>query len=608
LRSSADLPEVINFSRKMSAPVKTPDVGDFLSRCNLMLLKKCNSDNRWPLLRVSFVILYGCSLHANSPAVNYNELPVHLDFSSFGVINMQIKYSVSFAILVLCIPAYLNAQQIASDASKAPVETNKKEADGETDSQYSRKIEIESKVTTSHEVTINGNTIQYRATAGTQPVWADDGHPIATIFYTYYRRSGIEDIDRRPLVISFNGGPGSASVWMHLAYTGPRILNIDEEGFPVQPYGVRENPHSILDVADIVYVNPVNTGFSRIVDDNADREQFFGVNQDIKYLAEWINTFVTRVDRWKSPKYLIGESYGTTRVSGLAYELQNQQWMYLNGVILVSPTGLGIDRDGPVGAANRLPYYAAAAWYHKQLPEDLQNLDLPEVLEQAEQYTINQLLPVMVKGAWAGDEEKIAAVKQFARFSGLSEKSIAQHNLDVPTGFFWKELLRDEGQTIGRLDSRYKGIDRMDAGDSPDFNSEIASWLHSFTPAINSYFRNDLNYKTDIKYNMFGPVSPWDREGDQTGENLRQAMAMNPYLNAMIQSGYYDGATTYFNAKYTMWHIDPSGKMKDRFRFKGYRSGHMMYLRAEDLKTSNEDIRQFIVDSTPEPGKPAKYK
>lgn len=471
----------------------------------------------------------------------------------------------------------------------------------------SRKIDVESTVVTNHEVMIKGKKVPFSATVGTQPVWDNGGDPIATLFYTFYERTDVKDKDTRPLVISFNGGPGSASVWMHLAYTGPKILKIDDEGYPIQPYGVKDNPHSILDVADIVFVNPVNTGYSRITNPKANKKQFFGVNQDISYLAEWINTFMTRTNRWNSPKFLIGESYGTTRVSGLAYRLQNTHWMYLNGVILVSPTDLGISRDGPVGRANRLPYYAAAAWYHKQLPADLQSKDLLVVLEEAENYTMNKLLPTLAKGAWAPDAEKEEAIKMFSRYSGLNEKVIRQHNLDVPTGFFWKELLRDEGHTVGRLDSRYKGIDRMDAGMSPDFNSELTSWLHSFTPAINGYFQNFLNYKTDIKYNMFGPVNPWDRSGDNTGENLRAAMAMNPYLHVMTQSGYYDGATTYFNAKYNMWHTDPSGKLKDRMSFKGYRSGHMMYLRAEDLKNANEDIRIFIKNSIPPAGTPAKY-
>ena len=469
-----------------------------------------------------------------------------------------------------------------------------------------RNIPADSTVTTTHEVTIKGKRIPFKATAGTQPVWDQDGKPIAALFYTYYERTDIRDKASRPLFISFNGGPGSASVWMHVAYTGPRVLQIDDEGYPIQPYGIRDNPHSILDVADIVFVNPVNTGYSRILDKDAKRETFFGVNEDIKYLAEWVNTFVTRKNRWASPKYLIGESYGTTRVSGLALELQNSHWMYLNGVILVSPTGLGIDRDGPVGAANRLPYFAAAAWYQKALTEELQNKDLDELLPEVEEYTINELIPVMAKGGFIDEAKRKEAAAKMAYYSGLSEKVILQHNLDVPTSFFWKELLREEGFTIGRLDSRYRGLDRQDAGVRPDFNSELTSWLHSFTPAINHYFKNYLRYNTDIKYNMFGSVRPWNRDGDNTGENLRQAMAQNPYLHVMTQSGYFDGATTYFNAKYTMWHIDPSGKLKDRLSFKGYRSGHMMYLRAEDLASANEHIREFIIKSYNK-GQPAKY-
>ena len=459
---------------------------------------------------------------------------------------------------------------------------------------------------TQHTTTIKGKTIKYSAKCGTQPVWNDKGKVIASLFYTYYTRDGIEDRSSRPLVISFNGGPGSASVWMHLAYTGPVILRIDDEGYPVQPYGVKENPHSILDVADIVFVNPVNTGYSRILDPKAEKKTFFGVNADIKYLGEWISTFVSRNNRWLSPKYLIGESYGTTRVSGLALALQNSSWMYLNGVILVSPTSLGIERDGPVVAANRIPYFAATAWYHKKLAAELQNRSLEDVLAEAEDFAINQLIPAMAKGGFLEEAERKKMAEKIAYYSGLSEKSVLQNNLEIPTSFFWKELMREEGFTVGRLDSRYKGIDRKDVGTRPDFNSELTSWLHSFTPAINYYLREKLKFKTDLKYYMFGPVHPWDRSGDRTGENLRQAMAQNPYLKVMIQSGYYDGATSYFDAKYTMWQLDPSGKMKDRLSFKGYQSGHMMYLRADDLASSNEHIREFIQASLSN-GKAAKY-
>ena len=470
-----------------------------------------------------------------------------------------------------------------------------------------RKLPADTTVVTTHETTIKGKKVLYKATTGTQPVWNEDGKVIAALYYTYYQRTDIRDNASRPLVISFNGGPGSASVWMHVAYTGPKVLNIDPEGYPLQPYGVKSNPNSILDVADIVYVNPVNTGYSRILDDEAKKETFFGVNADIKYLAEWLNTFVTRYNRWRSPKYLIGESYGTTRVSGLALELQNRHWMYLNGVILVSPTEIGIERDGPVMAANRLPYFAAAAWFHKVLPADLQQKDLPEVLAEAEEYAINTLTPALVKGGFLPDQEKAAVAKKMAYYSGLSEKSILQNNLDVSTSYFWKDLLRDKGLTIGRLDSRYLGIDEKEAGVRPDYSAELTSWLHSFTPAINYYLQQELKFKTDIKYNMFGPVHPWDRTNNHTGQDLRLALAENPNLNVMIQSGYFDGATTYFNAKYTMWQIDPSGKMKARLSFKGYRSGHMMYLRAEDLINANDDVRDFISKTLLPKGKPIKY-
>src|SRR5690606_20609497 len=251
------------------------------------------------------------------------------------------------------------------------------------------KIPVDTMVVTNHAITINGQNLSYQATAGTQPVWNNKGEPIATLFYTYYKKSNSEK-EKRPIIFSFNGGPGSASIWMHLAYTGPVILNIDDEGYPVQPYGTKANPHSILDVADIVYIDPVNTGYSRMVKEDTPRSTFFGINSDIKYLSDWVNTFVTRVNRWASPKYLIGESYGTTRVAGIVAHLQDAHWMYFNGVILVSPTDMGIERGGPVKMANYWPYYAATAWYHKALPADLQSKDLDELLAIVERFALNE--------------------------------------------------------------------------------------------------------------------------------------------------------------------------------------------------------------------------
>ena len=477
-------------------------------------------------------------------------------------------------------------------------------------SAQNRKIPVDTIVTTSHITKIKGITVNYQAQTGTQPVWNSEGKPIATLFYTYYKRTDVKNRSVRPLIFSFNGGPGSASVWMHLAYTGPRILKIDDEGYPIQPYGYKSNPNSILDVADIVFINPVNTGYSRMLEVDGkmpDREQFFGINEDISYLAEWLTTFVSRKERWESPKYLIGESYGGTRVMGLSAALQEDQWMYLNGVIMVSPADYKVIRvGGPVSSAMNLPYYAAAAWFHKKLPQRLLQKDLTEILPEVEDFTINKLIPAIAKGGFITKEEKMNVAVKMSEYSGLSLESVNQNNLDIPTRFFWKDLLRDQGLTIGRLDSRYLGIDRKDAGMGPDYSAELTSWLHSFTPAVNHYIRKELKFNTDIRYNMFGPVHPWNNDNDNTREDLRRAMAENPYLKVLFQSGYYDGATTYFNAKYTMWQVDPSGKMKDRFYFKGYRSGHMMYLRNEDLIKANNDIRTFI-EITASKGKAAKY-
>ena len=474
------------------------------------------------------------------------------------------------------------------------------------------KIPLDTIIISNGSVSIKGKQVNYKAETGFQPVWDKDGKTIASLYYTYYKRTNDKKGNKRPIIYSFNGGPGSASVWMHLAYTGPKILKIDEEGYPIQPYGVKDNPNSILDVADIVYINPVNTGYSRKIADNKGKmpedELFFGVNADIKYLASWMNTFTTRHNRWESPKYIIGESYGGTRVMGLSLELQNSQWMYLNGVILVSPADYKVLRvGGPLSSSLNLPYYTAAAWHHNALPSALQSKDLLDILPEAEEFAINELIPALAKGGFISTANKQKIANKMSYYTGLSEKVILQQNLDVPNHFFWKELLRDKtGQTIGRLDSRYLGVDKVETGIRPDYSAELTSWLHSFTPAINHYVRNNLGFNTDVKYNVFGDVGEWDRTNDNTRDNLRQAMAQNPYLKVLTQSGYYDGATTYFSAKYSQWQIDPSGKMKDRIYFEGYRSGHMMYLRNVDLIKANEDLREFIINSSSN-GKAAKY-
>ncbi len=495
-------------------------------------------------------------------------------------------------------------------AAQEKPDGKKKESSSDAAELPKRELAADSTITLTNEVTIRGVRVPYRVTTGTQPVYGEDGATIAALYYTFYERTDVSDTARRPLFISFNGGPGSGSLWMHLGYTSPKQLVIDDEGYPVQPYGVRDNPHSILDVADIVYVNPANTGFSRILDDEIDRDVFFGVDADISYLADWVDVFVSRQKRWRSPKYLIGESYGTTRVSGLAGELQNRHWMYLNGVILVSPTGLGMEAEGPAPRSPvlKLPYFAAAAHYHGQLEEDLQSLELAALLAEVEKFTLDEYLPALSRGGFLADEQRSEIARQVARYSGLSEEFVLDHNLAIPSSAFWKELLRDQGYTIGRLDSRYLGVDRKNAGGRPDYSPALTSWNHAFAPAINHYLRDELGYETDLQYNLFGPVHPWGgRNEHDVAEELRQAMAQNPYLHVMVQSGFYDGATDYFTAKYVLWNLDPSGRLTDRMRFEGYESGHMMYLRKEDLATSNQHIREFIEATTPAEGEAASY-
>ena len=475
----------------------------------------------------------------------------------------------------------------------------------------SRKIPKDTLVKTNHSVQIKGQNVPYEAIAGMQPVWNEKGEMTATMFFTYYKRSDIKDVANRPIIFSFNGGPGSASVWMHIAYTGPVLLNIDDEGNPIQPYGYKDNPHSILDVADIVYVDPVGTGYSIMLEDKEgkmpDKEKFYGINADVKYLASWMNTFVSRHNRWLSPKYIIGESYGGTRVMGLSNELQSAHSMYLNGVIMVSPADYKLYNTGnAIGTTVNIPYYTAAAWYHKMLPTALQSKDLEEILPEAEHFALHEALPALSKGGFISDTEKEEIANKMSYYTGLSKEAILSQNLDVGTRFFWKELLREKGYIIGRLDSRYLGLDKQDSGDSPDYNPELNSWMHSFTPPVNHYIKNELKFETDVPYMVLNGLGYWDRRNDNVREGLRKAMVTNPYLKVLVQSGYYDGATTYFQAKQTMWLVDPSGKLKDRFTFKGYRSGHMMYLRNEDLKTANDDIREFIVNSY-KPGNVAKY-
>lgn len=449
-------------------------------------------------------------------------------------------------------------------------------------------------VITQHTIRVGQQTIAYSAEAGWLPI-REDGKTVARMFYVAYNRSGITDLGTRPIIFSFNGGPGTASVWMHMGYTGPRRVVYDDEGFALRPPGtIDDNPSSILDLADIVYLDPVGTGFSRMME-GEDLHKFHGKMSDIRSVAEFIRLYLAKKDRWASPKFVIGESYGTTRAAGLAGFLLNQHQIYLNGVILVSMTGLDIESGPDIGYASAMPQYAATAWYHKQLPAELQAKPLRALLDEVEAFAISDYLVALVKGDRLADEDRDAIAQRVARYTGVTPEYVKSTNLRIDARRFWKELLRDQRLTVGRLDSRYIGVDRDAAGEAPEYDPAIADWNGTFGNVTNRYLREELKYNPDIQYYVWGNVRPWQQDpGTSVGDLLRQAMRNNPYLKVLIQGGYYDAATDYFGAVYTISHIQPGGEFWNRFRFSFYESGHMMYLRNVDRARANDDLRSFI--------------
>jgi carboxypeptidase C (cathepsin A) len=449
-------------------------------------------------------------------------------------------------------------------------------------------------VVTQHSAQIGDQTVNYAAEAGWLPI-RDDGKVVAKMFYIAYTRDGVGDLGNRPLVFSFNGGPGTASVWMHMGYTGPRRVVYDDDGFALRPPGnLEDNPHSILDVADIVYIDPIATGFSRMLEDE-ELHKYHGTMSDIASVAEFIRLYILRKDRWMSPKFLIGESYGTTRASGLAGHLVGAHRIFINGVILVSMTGLDVSQGTDVSFATGLPQLAATAWYHGQLASDLQARPVAEYLAEVEAFAMDDYLRFLMKGDRFEDAERDDIARRVAQYTGLTPEYVVSTNLRINTRRFWKELLRDQRLTVGRLDSRYLGVDIDAAGESPEYDPAMSDWNGPFSDAVNRYLREELNYNPDLEYNVWGNVRPWNRDdGANVGQMLRRAMRDNPYMKVMIQGGYYDAATDYYSAVYTISHLQPGGEFRDRFRFSWYESGHMMYLRKPDLANSNNDLRSFI--------------
>ena len=461
-------------------------------------------------------------------------------------------------------------------------------------------------VETSHQATVAGETFNYTATAGTIVLKEEDGKPKASIFYIAYTRDDKDDMAKRPLTFSFNGGPGSASVWLHLGILGPRRVVMDELGNPLPPpYKLINNEYSILDVTDLVFIDPITTGYSRAVPGEKP-EQFYNFDADIESVGEFIRLYTSRHKRWASPKFLIGESYGTTRASGLAGYLQNRQGMYLNGLMLISSilnfqtARFTTGNDLPF--ITFLPTYTATAWYHGQLDEELQ-ADLVATLAEVKAFAEGEYATALMKGSNLQGDERQNIIDKLARYTGLSKEYVAQTNLRINIHRFVKQLLRHERRTVGRLDSRFKGIDRDATGTHHEYDPSYITIQGTYTGTFNDYIRSDLNFEKDIPYEILSNrVRPWNYNQKQhpdsfldVGEILRDAMHKNPHLKIFVANGYYDLATPFYATEYTFSHLGLDPEREGNISMAYYEAGHMMYVHMPSLIQQKDDLTNFIL-------------
>ena len=481
--------------------------------------------------------------------------------------------------------------------------------------------------TTYHTCEINGETIHYEATAGTIVLVKDEAteaKPSAKMFYISYRRtltpgdeynakkeagedvpdSNYPDATKRPITFSFNGGPGSSSVWLHLGIFGPKkVAYADDEGRPgPPPYRVEANPNSLLDKSDFVFIDPVSTGFSRAQGDTSAKE-FHGLESDIASVANFIKRYITSNGRWSSPLYIAGESYGTTRAAGLTHHLQGQHGITVNGVILVS----GIIEFSTLrfGQGNDIPYicffpsYAATAHYHNMLPPEHQNKPIDEFYKEAEAFALGDYASALIKGARLTQAEEDDIVRRMADFTGLKPEFIRRANLRVDQGRFCKELLRDKGLTVGRFDSRFTGRDRDGVGDTYDYDPSYAVIRSNYTESFNAYIREELGFESDLSYEILTNVWPWDygRAGEaryvNVAERLRSVMHEQPHIRVFIASGYHDLATPPLGMDYTHAHMQLADELYENIKNYYYVGGHMMYLDEASMAKLKADLDSF---------------
>ncbi len=457
-------------------------------------------------------------------------------------------------------------------------------------------------VVTDHSITVAGKKLDYTVTTGMLPLKDEFGETQAGIFFIAYTLKNQEEPRKRPLMFSFNGGPGSASVWLHLGALGPkRVLLTDIGDLPAPPYQLVDNEHTWLEETDLVFIDPVGTGYSRPAKKEYEKN-YWGLKGDIESVGEFIRMYLTRYERWASPLFLVGESYGTTRAAGLSgYLLENG--ITFNGIVLVSSILSFLTtrsfKANDLPPILFLPTYTATAWYHKRLAPDLQG-DLQTALGESERYAMGPYAAALSKGSALPDNERAEVIKQLARLTGLRPEFIDYSDLRVNIHEFCKELLRDQKRTVGRLDSRFKGIDERATGVTPDADPTVDRIRAPYTSMFNDYVRRSLGYKTDVPYNILGKIYEkweWGNAGQgmpDTSEALRNAMSRNPHMKIFVASGYYDLATPYFATMYTLDHLGLDAELRSNITTAEYEAGHMMYIHRDSLEKLKREVSAFI--------------
>jgi carboxypeptidase C (cathepsin A) len=463
-------------------------------------------------------------------------------------------------------------------------------------------------VVTRHELRLPGRVLRYSVTTGLMPLVNEAGETEANIFYMAYVAERPGGPEKRPLMFSFNGGPGSSSVWLHLGALGPRrVRMLEDGGLPAPPFELVDNEHTWLDQTDLVFIDPVGTGYSRASRPELGKK-FWGVQGDIESVGEFIRLYLTRYERWASPLFLVGESYGTTRAAGLAGYLVDRGIAF-NGIVLVS--SILNFQTARFNTGNDLPYvlflptYAATAWYHQRLPADQQQRPLREFLDEVERWAAGEYTEALAKGDRLTADERREIQQRLARYTGLDPAWLDATELRIEIQRFTKELLREQKRTVGRLDSRIKGWDLLAATERPEFDPSMAAIRTPYTAMFNHYVRTALGYKTDLTYYILGGgIGPWDWGSaggghPDTSEALRSAFAKNPYMKLFVASGFYDLATPYFATEYTLSHMGLEPSVRANVQTAEYEAGHMMYIHAGELARLKKDVSAFLQQALP---------